>query len=34
VEPGISGEEPNVAGYNYYFRNIVLGGKYSTTGCF
>jgi hypothetical protein len=34
VHIGITGEEPTTAGYHYYWRNIVVGGTYSTTGCF
>lgn len=33
---GFRGEEPTTAGYNYYWRNVVvsLSGQYSTTSCF
>jgi hypothetical protein len=34
IRLGITGEEPTTSGYHYYWRNIVVGGTYSTTGCF
>jgi hypothetical protein len=34
IQIGITGEEPTTAGYHYYFRNVVVGGKFSTTSCF
>jgi hypothetical protein len=36
IKMGITGEEPSIAGYTYYWRNAVFstGGQYSATSCF
>jgi len=36
VALGMSGEEPQVSGYTYSWRNVVLSltGQFSTTSCF
>lgn len=34
VDIGVTGEEPTTSGQIYYYRNLVIGGIYSTGSCF